>query len=624
MPLLGLPNELLSDIIKLLDWEGDIYAVARSNRRLFDLSIDHLYRFNEDEFNDRAICWAVWNKRDDTLRRALAVGAVIDWDVIEIAASQGSTKLLEFLLNHPTVETDLLKVHGCALLRHAAASVEVDTVRALLEWGAPLTDEDGPVLYHAIWDGCLDIVKLLLTWGADANASAPPQFFHNFSSLICAVNSDYFEISSLLLDNGANVDAVCSEGQTALHYAAKNDSMGIINLLLDHGASVNREDLDGQRPLAVAIVSENLPAARVLLERGAENAIGTNPSHLPLNLASTVDMLEIIPTLIQLGADMEGLDNSGNTPLLNAIHSKRTKVAELLLEKGANPELKASCGCTPLHHAARDDCHEIVEILLRAGASPFSQSGRGWMPLHSAANAGSAKSFALLIEHQRGRETIAIPDSTGATVAHFAAESGKREILDLLGAQPGFNVDVKDYIGRTPLFYAARTGKFDTLRWLQDHGADVAARDHYGATATFIAVRNGHLGATETLLGADPSCVGRRDGSNRTLMWWAVTGGSEYLIATLRKRYQRLGLEVEQGDMAAALSKMLFRPDGCWCDVCTRSLQGSVEAQECTVCCGNQFLICNICSLTHGLGCLDKTHDSSVHWKSHGDCRNCN
>jgi hypothetical protein len=46
MPLLGLPNELLSDISKCLESEGEINAVAQANDCFYFLLNNYLYRHN--------------------------------------------------------------------------------------------------------------------------------------------------------------------------------------------------------------------------------------------------------------------------------------------------------------------------------------------------------------------------------------------------------------------------------------------------------------------------------------------------------------------------------------------------------------------------------------------------
>ncbi|KAL6638914.1 hypothetical protein ACP70R_023550 [Stipagrostis hirtigluma subsp. patula] len=60
----------------------------------------------------------------------------------------------------------------------------------------------------------------------------------------------------------------------------------------------------------------------------------------------------------------------------------------------------------------------------------------------------------------------------GAGALHHAAAEGKLDVCRYLVEDLGFDVDVRDDIGETPLFHAANRGRFDVTRYLLDHGAD--------------------------------------------------------------------------------------------------------------------------------------------------------
>lgn len=85
--------------------------------------------------------------------------------------------------------------------------------------------------------------------------------------------------SRQLLDAGADVNAVDSDGSTPLHFAAKGGSAEVVRLLLDAGADVNATNNKSESPLYNAVGNTTqaaLEIQRVLLEYGADPNI---PAH---------------------------------------------------------------------------------------------------------------------------------------------------------------------------------------------------------------------------------------------------------------------------------------------------------------------------------------------------------
>ena len=132
--------------------------------------------------------------------------------------------------------------------------------------------------------------------------------------------------------------------------------------------------------------------------------------------------------------------------------------------------------------------------------------------------------------------------------------------------------------GRTPLMYAAGKGRFDVVKYLIDHGADVSKEDGYKQTALHYASTNGHLNVVEELLnkgakvdveneycftpllltaksgyndvslyvylidhGAD---VGKKDGHERTALHYASESGHLKVVELLLNK----GVEIDVED----------------------------------------------------------------------------
>src|SRR5882762_7043654 len=78
MLLLDLPNELLICISEHLDFEKDINALSRSNRRLHHLLNTYLYSHNIRHHRSIGLRWAAIHGQEGTVRNFLLKGADLE------------------------------------------------------------------------------------------------------------------------------------------------------------------------------------------------------------------------------------------------------------------------------------------------------------------------------------------------------------------------------------------------------------------------------------------------------------------------------------------------------------------------------------------------------------------
>jgi hypothetical protein len=71
-------------------------------------------------------------------------------------------------------------------------------------------------------------------------------------------------------------------------------------------------------------------------------------------------------------------------------------------------------------------------------------------------------------------------------LAHMVASTGKIKILELL-VKNGMNINVKDFLGRTPLHSAFMLGKVEMAKELMNYGLDANEKDNYGKTPMDLA-----------------------------------------------------------------------------------------------------------------------------------------
>jgi len=155
-------------------------------------------------------------------------------------------------------------------------------------------------------------VRLHLKFGADMNAIPRNRIA---TPLMIAARYGHAKVMEILLQKGANVNAVNMFNHTALHYA----------------------------------VEEGL--------------------FFPRRLGR---VLRCVKTLIEYGADVDIKSKYGDTALHEAARLKKDKVGIILaelLQAGADINAKDSKHSTPLHHAARSGNPDAVRFLIENGAN---------------------------------------------------------------------------------------------------------------------------------------------------------------------------------------------------------------------------------------------------------------
>jgi len=112
--------------------------------------------------------------------------------------------------------------------------------------------EERTLLSYAIENGHFDVTKLLIEIGSDLeliNKGKRP--------LMYASRYGRAQISEMLILNGAKIDAVNGDLNTAFHYASKYNNLEILKILYENGADINLQNEDDWTALDFAIINNN-------------------------------------------------------------------------------------------------------------------------------------------------------------------------------------------------------------------------------------------------------------------------------------------------------------------------------------------------------------------------------
>jgi len=264
-------------------------------------------------------------------------------------------------------------------LHYAALYGSTESVRILLDAKADpnaLNSQGATPLILGAWDSARAI--LMLKKGAKANVATN----RGRTPLMVAV-STYGNSATVkrLIDAGAQVNAVDSDGSDALMAAASYADEESIRLLLSHGADAKRIDKSGFTALQNTAYRRDDSRVKLLLDAGADvNATNTSGGtvktgalalvHIPTLQVATLFAPQSIPDLLGAGAHVDEKDIRGVTPLMMAVaddHADLSVVKKLIAAK-ADVNARDKNGESVLDWALKYSNPEILSVLRAAGA----------------------------------------------------------------------------------------------------------------------------------------------------------------------------------------------------------------------------------------------------------------
>jgi ankyrin repeat protein len=203
---------------------------------------------------------------------------------------------------------------------------------------------------------------------------------------------DSTAIVDLLIENGADVNAVNWIKQTPLFLCQSQIYSDIIDLLIDNGANVNAIDKAGETPLFHLVLC--LPVIEQLFHRGAHVNVRNWCGQTPLHAAKRYH--SIIQFLISNGADIEAADNKEQTPIHKAVQCFNFEGVMVLFEADANLFTVDEYGRSLLHSAVMSE--PMTRFLIENGANVNAVDNDGETPLYLAALSDTLPSAMLLWE----------------------------------------------------------------------------------------------------------------------------------------------------------------------------------------------------------------------------------
>jgi ankyrin repeat protein len=167
---------------------------------------------------------------------------------------------------------------------------DINSVQARLDFRTAVVDDQAAA------------VKRWLDQGFDPNEQPTGECS---TPLAIAVLHGNYEIIGLILDHGVNINAAASSnGQTVLHCVAalEQDAPEMTSYLLQRGAEVNVAGEDGMTPLMLASARGDVETVRALLTVSPDLELRTADGKTAIDLAAAANHREVVSLLRLAGA----------------------------------------------------------------------------------------------------------------------------------------------------------------------------------------------------------------------------------------------------------------------------------------------------------------------------------
>ena len=399
-------------------------------------------------------------------------------ELIETVNPRGTTALQEAVrLNNLDMVKYLLLQHAdvkkkdangnTILLAAIKEGVQLPIIDALINAGADVNAQDNQgnnVLLAALKNGLsAPVIRTLLDAGADVNSKDQ----HGTSAFLLAVKRQDVDLMNLFLEYNADLKNLAPNGDSLFDYAYTHQApKHILQMILQNGANVNALNQAGQLPIIKALTAQDYEMVTTLLQYGADVNLTDKNQESALTYVLQHEVPEEIETQIfARNNDYQSYLPKIDQPMWKVLLSQER--ADLLGDVFAKMDLTKADerGEVPLHFILISDVEpEYVDMAL----DHVNQIDESY--LWEALKNKNLLILQKLVSHGANVNTRNVGNNT---LLHFVVRHQyDKDYIETLAAGK-LEVDALDGNGQTALALAIEQNNEPLVRALLQHGADV-------------------------------------------------------------------------------------------------------------------------------------------------------
>ncbi|XP_067685868.1 putative ankyrin repeat protein RF_0381 [Haliotis asinina] len=409
------------------------------------------------------------------------------------------------------------------------------------------------------------------------------------SPLLQSVYYGKREVFDVLVEQGADLLALDTNGDSILHLACERGNTEMVNYILAQNfVDINAKGYKGRSPSLLSVYYGKMEVFEALVEQGADLSVvdknGNNLLHLaclgghvqmvkyilkqnlvhinakehrgmsPFLLSAYFGKREVFDVFVKQGADLSVVDKNGNNVLHLACRTGKKMMAEYILtQTTVDINSRNNRKMTPLLIAAYYGKIDVLGLLLEAGANALAADHNSNNMLHICCSRGHVDTVKYILNSSM--VDINSKNSKGMTPVLIAAFWSEREILNILEKQ-GANLSITDGSGDNILHVACIGGDKRIVKHvLERHMVDINARGCDGMTAVLYAADCTTSDILKLLLenGADPFVV---NDNGDSVLHMASAGGKENIVKfVLSQNIIDITTKNKQGKNATVIAK---------------------------------------------------------------------